>query len=87
MFNDKFYRQTFGLPMGSPLSPILADLVMQNLELVSLNKFSVTPLFYVRYIDNIALAIDSAHILMRFLLNLILTIHDYNSQWKLVEIH
>jgi len=37
MFNDKFYRQTFGLPMGSPLSPILADLVMQDLELVSQN--------------------------------------------------
>ena len=62
MFNDKFYRQTFGLPMGSPLSSILTDLVVQDLELVSLNKFSVTPLFYVRYVDDIALAIDNAHI-------------------------
>ena len=53
MFNDKFYRQTFGLPMGSPLSPILADLFMQDLELVSLNKLSVTSLFYVRYVDDI----------------------------------
>ena len=30
MFNDTFYRQTFGLPMGSPLSLILADLVMHR---------------------------------------------------------
>ena len=62
MFNDKFYRQTFGLPMGSPLSSILEDLVMQDLESVSLNKLSMTPLFYVRYVDDIALAIDNAHI-------------------------
>lgn len=40
MFNDKFYRQTFGLTMGSPLSPILADIVMQDLEASCLNKLS-----------------------------------------------
>ena len=65
MFNDKkwhkFYRQTFGLP-NSPLSSILADLVMEDLQLFLLNKLFVTSLFYVRYVDNIALAIDNAHI-------------------------
>jgi len=42
---------------------ILADIVMQ--DSVSLNKLSVTPLFYVRYVDDIALVIDchdNAHI-------------------------
>jgi len=48
--------------MGSPLSPILTDLVVQDLDLVLLNKLSVTPLFYIRYVDDIALAIDNVHI-------------------------
>ena len=37
--------------MSSLLSPILANLVVQNLELFSLNELSVTPLFYVRYVE------------------------------------
>jgi len=31
-FNDKNYRQIFGTPMGSPLSPVLADIVLQDIE-------------------------------------------------------
>jgi len=31
-FNNKTYRQIFGTPMGSPLSPIIADIVLQDLE-------------------------------------------------------
>ncbi|XP_018362906.1 PREDICTED: uncharacterized protein LOC108761070 [Trachymyrmex cornetzi] len=41
-FNDKFYRQIFGVPMGSPLSPISADIVMQDLEIDSGVKNSFT---------------------------------------------
>jgi len=55
LFNDKFYKQTFGTPMGSPLSPIIADLI-QELELEALNNLSIQSLFYVRYVDDIALA-------------------------------
>ena len=29
-FNNKFYKQVFGIPMGSSLFPIIADLVMQD---------------------------------------------------------
>ena len=32
IFNNKFYKQVFGILMGSPLSPIIADIVMQDLE-------------------------------------------------------
>lgn len=31
-FNRLIYKQNFGTPMGSPLSPVIADLVMQDLE-------------------------------------------------------
>jgi len=40
-FNDIIYKQTYGTPMGSPLSPILADLVMQDLESNVLNSINV----------------------------------------------
>ncbi|XP_070152506.1 uncharacterized protein [Polyergus mexicanus] len=29
-FSDVIYRQTFGIPMGSPLSPIIADITLQS---------------------------------------------------------
>jgi len=32
-FDGKFYEQTYGSPMGSPLSPILADIIMEDLEI------------------------------------------------------
>jgi len=31
-FNGRFYEQIYGSSMGSPLSPILADIVMDDLE-------------------------------------------------------
>jgi len=31
-FGNQIYKQKFGTPMGSPLSPIIADIVMQDLE-------------------------------------------------------
>jgi len=42
-FNDKIYKQTFGAPIGSPLSPIVADLIMQDFESHTLKKFTFYP--------------------------------------------
>ncbi|XP_039311305.1 uncharacterized protein LOC120359071 [Solenopsis invicta] len=42
--------------MGSPLSPVIADIVMQDLESKVLNNINVILPFYVRYVDDIALA-------------------------------
>jgi len=55
-FNNKFYKQTFGAPMGSPLSPIVADLTLQKLENNILDKLIIKPIFYYRFVDDIALA-------------------------------
>jgi len=58
-FNNITYKQIFGTPMGSPLSPILADLVMQDLELKAMNKLNVEFSFYYRYVDDILLSTPS----------------------------
>jgi len=61
-FNDKIYRQTFGASMGSPLSPIVADLIMQDLELHTLKNLQFIPPFYIRYVDDIVMAAPHTHI-------------------------
>ncbi|XP_046629056.1 uncharacterized protein LOC124309437 [Neodiprion virginianus] len=58
-FNQNIYAQTYGLPMGSPLSPILSDLVLDDLEQYCLNKLDFKPSFYFRYEDDIITAVPS----------------------------
>jgi len=40
--------------MGSPLSPIIADLFLQKLENDVLNSLQIKPIFYLRFVDDIA---------------------------------
>ena len=56
-FNGKFYQQIFGSAMGNPISPILADIVMEDLKVESIKKLNFKPLFYFRYVDDILLCI------------------------------
>ena len=43
--------------MGNPISPVLADIVMQDLETYALNKLCFDIIFYFRYVDDILLCI------------------------------
>jgi len=52
-FDDKFYKQIFGTPMGSPLSPIIANIVLQDLERKALNSLNCSVPLYFRYVDDI----------------------------------
>ena len=52
-FNGVFYDQIFGTPMGSPVSPILADLVLDDLEVDCLKKLSFEVSVFHRYVDDI----------------------------------
>jgi len=54
-FDNIIYRQKFGMPMGSPLLPIIADLILQNLEKKALNTLAFHIPFYIHYIDDIAM--------------------------------
>ncbi|XP_072748549.1 uncharacterized protein [Anoplolepis gracilipes] len=57
VFNNKFYQQTFGTPMGSPLSPIIADIVLQDIEEKALTLLNFTPPIYFRYVDDILISV------------------------------
>lgn len=46
--------------MGSPLSPIIADITLQNLEKRILAMLPINLPFYVRYVDDVALAAPSS---------------------------
>ena len=56
-FDNKYYQQVFGTPMGSPISPMLADLVLQDHEEDVLNKLSLKIYAYYRYADDTFLII------------------------------
>lgn len=56
-FNSEIYQQISGLPMGSPLAPILANLVMIDLEEFCLSKLNFNVPLYKRYVDDCILAL------------------------------
>ena len=58
-FNNKFYRQTCGLSMGNILSPLLADLVMDEFMKTKLKKISKK---LIRYVDDIFILTEMTEI-------------------------
>ncbi|XP_058821140.1 uncharacterized protein LOC131683307 [Topomyia yanbarensis] len=56
-FDDKYYRQIFGTAMGNPLSPVLADLVLEGLLDTTITKLSFKPPILKKYVDDFIMAI------------------------------
>jgi len=56
-FNDVIYQQNYGTPMGSPLSLIIADLMMQNLERKAMKALCHLVYFYYRYVDDLVMSV------------------------------
>ena len=51
-FKDKIYQQLDGAPMGSPLSPIIADLYMEHFEQEAIQTSEYKPNLWLRYVDD-----------------------------------
>ncbi|XP_037034404.1 uncharacterized protein LOC119073200 [Bradysia coprophila] len=56
-FNDVFYKQIFGSPMGSPASPVFADLILEILEDEVIRKLGYKLPFFYRFVDDILTAV------------------------------
>ena len=51
-FQSKFYEQTDGAAMGSPLSPIIANLFMEHLQEEAIQSAPSQPTVWTHYVDD-----------------------------------
>ena len=59
VFEGKVYRQIHGTAMGSPVSVVVANLVMEDVEQEALSTFHTPPRFWRRYVDDTCTALPS----------------------------
>ena len=51
-FRGKIYQQVHGTAMGSPVSVVVANLVMEDIEQKALSTFHTPPRFWKRYVED-----------------------------------
>ncbi|XP_062710541.1 uncharacterized protein LOC134288748 [Aedes albopictus] len=65
VYRGTVYAQTFGVPMGSPLSPVIANVVMEKLEQESISNLETKQIHmkvYRRYVDDCLCVARREHI-------------------------
>ena len=61
IFQGRYYRQVEGAAMGSPISPIVANLYMEAFEMQALNTAQHPPSLWRRLVDDTFVVIQAAH--------------------------
>ena len=61
-FRGVVYQQVFGTAMGSPVSVVVANLVMEDVEERALKDFSTPIRFWKRYVDDICAAVPKSQV-------------------------
>ena len=62
MYDEKFYIQREDATMGSPVSPIIANLFMENFEEKAISSFHTPPRYWGRYVDDTMVIIDRSQV-------------------------
>ena len=62
IFQGSYFQQIFGCPMGSPVSAILANLVMEHVEENALSSAPNPPKWWFRYVDDSHVCIKREHV-------------------------
>ena len=62
MFEGCYYQQVFGTAMGSPVSSVIANLVMEDVEQRALASVPVSLSFWTRFVDYVISAVSSNEI-------------------------
>ena len=57
-YNGTYYQQVFGTAMGSPVSAVIANMVMEDVEQRALATSPVKPFFWKRYVDDVIFAVS-----------------------------
>ena len=58
VFEGTYYQQVFGTAMGSPVSTVIANLVMEDIEQRALATAPVETLFWKRFVDDVFSAVS-----------------------------
>ncbi len=59
IWHGHLHKQVGGLPMGSRLSPVLANIIMEHLESTVFRNFPVLPKTYLRFVDDVFIIYNS----------------------------
>ena len=52
LFQGKYYEQVQGAAMGSPISPLIANIFMEEFEVKALQSFPYPPSLWLRFVDD-----------------------------------
>ena len=60
-FQNVLYRQTFDIPMGSCIAPIVANIFKEHIEKAALTTFHMPPQLWLRYKDDTFCVLKKSH--------------------------